>query len=308
MACMKEPVNDGSDSERSDSIPGGYVLTIGATNEPNALGLALRKRFDREFVLRVPRENQRHGILSVLTRNHEVGVDFDLGELARWTQGFVAEDLAELVNKASMESLNDAIRSRAYKKSSKDGNEACGKSFSDEELEGPKLTMHNFYDAMDWVSPSAEMEEFSKKSYTNWYDVGGLQLLKLEFERLVVKRIKFPRVYESLGAIGMKNMPSSFFLYGPHGCGKTLIVQALAKEAGANFMHIKGTELLKFGKWSRMIVQNIFKCAKLHPPCILFFDELEMFSSEDFSDSELEKDEDVWKSEEYREVRNQTLI
>ncbi|KAL1540236.1 cell division control protein 48 C-like isoform X1 [Salvia divinorum] len=222
MACMKEPVNDGSDSERSNSVSGGYVLTIGATNKPSALDLALRQRLK---------------LILISGRSQ-----FSLG-----------------------------------------------------------LLMAN-----DWVLPSVEMEEFSKTSYTNWYDVGGLQLLKLEFERRVVKRIKFPKVYESLRAIGMKHMPSSFFLYGgPHGCGKTLIVQALAKEAGANFMHIKGTELLKFGSWSRMIVENIFKCAKLHLPCILFFDELDIFSPEDFTDKDLEEDEDVWKSEEYREVRNQ---
>ncbi|XP_047962963.1 cell division control protein 48 homolog C-like isoform X3 [Salvia hispanica] len=162
-------------------------------------------------------------------------------------------------------------------------------------------------EANGMVCPSAEMEEFSKASCTNWDDVGGLQLLKLEFERRVVKRIKFPRVYESLVEIGMKDMPSSFFLYGPHGCGKTLIVQALAKEAGANFMHIKGTELLKFGSWSRMMVENIFKYAKLHPPCIVFFDELDVFSPGDFADKDLEEDGDVWKSEDYREVRNQVF-
>ncbi|XP_047962956.1 cell division control protein 48 homolog C-like isoform X2 [Salvia hispanica] len=296
IACM--------DLERSNIGPGSYVLTIGATNKPNALDLALRQRFDREFVLDVPRENERHDILSVLTRNHKVEVCFDIRKLARWTQGFVAGDLAELVNKARVGALNDAIGSRAHEMSFKDGYEAYGKPFSDEELEGLRLTLFNFYEANGMVCPSAEMEEFSKASCTNWDDVGGLQLLKLEFERRVVKRIKFPRVYESLVEIGMKDMPSSFFLYGPHGCGKTLIVQALAKEAGANFMHIKGTELLKFGSWSRMMVENIFKYAKLHPPCIVFFDELDVFSPGDFADKDLEEDGDVWKSEDYREDRD----
>ncbi|KAL1540235.1 Ribosome biogenesis ATPase rix7 [Salvia divinorum] len=299
MACM--------DLERSHFGPGGYVLTIGATNKPKALDLALRQRFDREFFLDVPRKNERHDILSVLTRNHKIEVCFDLRKLASWTQGFVARDLVELVNKARMDALNDAISSRAYEKSFKDGYEAYGKPFSDEEFEGLRLTLFNFYEANGMVWPSAEMEEFSKTSYTNWDDVGGLQLLKLEFERRVVKRIKFPQVYASLGEIEMKDIPSSFFLYGPHGCGKTLIVQALAKEAGANFMHIKGTELLKFGSWSRMMVENIFKCAKLHPPCIVFFDELDIFSPEDFTDKDLEENGDVWKSEEYREVRNQVF-
>ena len=137
IACM--------DLERSNIGPGSYVLTIGATNKPNALDLALRQRFDREFVLDVPRENERHDILSVLTRNHKVEVCFDIRKLARWTQGFVAGDLAELVNKARVGALNDAIGSRAHEMSFKDGYEAYGKPFSDEELEGLRLTLFNFY-------------------------------------------------------------------------------------------------------------------------------------------------------------------
>ncbi|KAL1540238.1 cell division control protein 48 C-like isoform X3 [Salvia divinorum] len=265
---MKEPVNYGSDSERSNSGPGGYVLTIGATNKPNALDLALRQQ---------------------------------------WTQGFVAGDLVELVKDARMIALNGAISSRAYRERFNDGYEAYGKPFSDEELEGLRLTTFNFHAANHKAFPTAEMEDFSKTSYTNWDDVRGLQLLKLELERRVVKRIKFPQVYASLGEIGVKDFPTSFFLYGPHGCGKTLIVEALAKEAGVNFMHIKGTELLKFGELSTMMVENIFKCANLHRPSIVFFDELDMFNPDDFTEEDLEDDEDEWKSAEYKEIWSQTV-
>ncbi|XP_047955866.1 cell division control protein 48 homolog C-like isoform X2 [Salvia hispanica] len=319
MTCMKEPVNDGSEIERSNSGPGGYVLTIGATNKPNALDLALRKQFDREFFLDVPKTNERHDILSVLTRNHKFEVGFDLLELGRWTQGFVARDLAQLVNEACMIALNGAIRSRAYKKKFNDGYEAYGNPFSDEELEGLRLTMSNFHAAISMACPSAEMEEFSKTSSTNWNDVGGLQLLKLEFERRVVKHIKFPQVYEpaenhwdyklgeSLREIGVKDFPTSFFLYGPHGCGKTLIVEALAKEAGANFLHIKGSELSKFGELSTMMVEHIFKYAKLRPPCIVFFDELDIFNPDDFTEEDLEEDITEWQSVEYKEIWSQTF-
>ncbi|XP_047959743.1 cell division control protein 48 homolog C-like isoform X2 [Salvia hispanica] len=294
MACMK----------RSNSGPGGYVLTIGATNRPDALDLALRQRFDREFLLDVPKNDQRHDILSVLTSKYKVDVDFDLKELARLTQGFVAGDLVELVNKARMISFNCAIHMRAHIKGFKDGFEAYGKPFSDEELEQVGLDRESIHQAIEtvWaVWPSAEMEEFSTTPYTNWDDVGGLQLLKLELERRIIKLIKFPQVYESLWESGLKNFPTSFFLYGPSGCGKTLIVDALAKEAGANLMHIKGNELSKF-EWRQLMVDNIFKCAKTHPPCIVFFDEVDVLSRDDFTDEDLEEDEYIWKSWEYRAI------
>ncbi|XP_047965593.1 cell division control protein 48 homolog C-like isoform X2 [Salvia hispanica] len=279
IACMKKAVNDGSDSERSNSGPGGYVLTIGATNKPNALDLALRRQFDREFVLNVPKEYQRHHILSVLTRNHNVEDGFDLGEAARVTRGFVAGDLVELVNNARILDFSDAIRARAFKKGFKDEYEAYGKPFSDDELEEYGLTTDGIHEANEMVRPCAEIEEFSKTPCKNWDDIGGLQLLKLELERRIVKLTKFPQVYESLGESGMKKLPTSFLLYGPSGCGKTLLVEALAKEAGANFMHIKGTELLKF-EWTK----------------------LDVLSPYDITDKDLEDDEYAWKSEEYREI------
>ncbi|XP_047955903.1 cell division control protein 48 homolog C-like isoform X2 [Salvia hispanica] len=300
IACMNAPVNDGSDSERSNSRPDSYVLTIGATNKPNALDLSLRQRFDREFFLDVPGKDERRDILSVLTSNYKVEKDFGFEELVGCTQGFVAGDLVKLVNTARMFALNRVINQRSYENSFNDGVELYETPFSDEELEELTLTMCDVLDAFGTVRPSAKMEDFSTTPSTNWDDVGGLQLLKLELERRIVKRIKFPKVYTSLGEIGVKNLPNSFFLYGPPGCGKTLIVQALAKEAGAHFMHIKGTEISKFS-WNKLMVENIFKCAKTHPPCIVFFDELDIY----FTDKDLEKDEDEWLSEEYAELRNQ---
>ncbi|KAL1540234.1 cell division control protein 48 C-like isoform X1 [Salvia divinorum] len=300
IACMNAPVNDGFDSKRSNSLPGSYVLTIGATNKPNALDLALRRRFDREFFLDVPEKYERRDILSVLTSNYKVEDDFSFEELVGCTQGFVAGDLVKLVNLARMFALNRVIGQRSYENSFNDGVELYETPFSDEELEDLTLTMCDVLEAIETLRPSAKMENFSTIPYTNWDDVGGLQLLKLELECRIVKRIKFPQVYASLGDIGVKNMPNSFFLYGPPGCGKTLIVHALAKEAGVHFMHIKGTELSKFA-WNKLMVANIFKCAKTHPPCIVFFDELDIY----FTDKDLEKDEDEWLSEEYAEIRNQ---
>ncbi|XP_042013065.1 cell division control protein 48 homolog C-like isoform X1 [Salvia splendens] len=295
IACMKEPVNDGSDSERFNIGRDGYVLTIGATNKTDALDLALRQRFDDEYLLNVPSEIERHGILTVLTRNDKFEDGSDLGKVAKFTQGYVAGDLVELVNKARMIAFKDVFYSRTCRRDFEDMYEAYGIPFSDEQIEEFVLTLECFMEANDKVQPSAEMEDFSPTPYKNWDDVGGLQLLKLELERRIVKLIKFPQVYEFLRESGVKNLPTSFFLYGPSGCGKTSIVEALAKEAGANFMHIKVDELLNL-TWPEVLVENIFKRAKSQPPCVVLFDELDLHN---LTDKDLERDKDAWKSEIY---------
>ncbi|XP_057784610.1 cell division control protein 48 homolog C-like isoform X2 [Salvia miltiorrhiza] len=292
MACMDEPVNDGSDSESSNSGP-GYVLMIGATNKPDAIDPALRRRFDREFRIRVPEKYDRRDILSVLTRNLKLEVGFDLSKLAEWTLGFVAGDLVALVKEARKVAVKRAIYNRVFKDKRELGfdvsfRECSRKPFSDEELENLSIAMHHFVEAGMLVHPSAKMEGFSTTPYAKWGDVGGLQFLKLEFERGVVKPIKFPLVYQDLRVYYC----DTFFLYGPSGCGKTLIVKALAREAGANFMHIKARELLKFGDQSDTVVQNIFSYANSHPPCIVFFDELDVMTSCGDEDKDKDKDEE----------------
>ncbi|KAG6400413.1 hypothetical protein SASPL_137244 [Salvia splendens] len=293
MACMKEPVNDGSDSERFNIGPSGYVLTIGATNKPDALDLALRQQFGREFLIAIPREYERHNILTVLTRNNKFEDASDLGKVAKFTQGYVAGDLVKLVNKARMIAFSDVFYPIAFRRDFEDMYEAM----EDEEIKEFKLTLDCFMEANDKVRPCAEMEDFNPTPYKNWDDVGGLQLLKLELERRIVKLIKFPQVYEFLRESGVKNLPTSFFLYGPSGCGKTSIVEALAKEAGANFMHIKVDEHLNL-TWPEVLMENIFKRAKSQPPCVVLFDEVLLLIYKD-----LERDKDAWKSEIYDLVR-----
>ncbi|XP_047954470.1 cell division control protein 48 homolog C-like isoform X2 [Salvia hispanica] len=298
MACMKEPVNDGSDSERFNIGRGGYVLTIGATNKIDALDLALRQRFDHEYLFNVPSEIEQHGILTVLIRNDEFEEGSDRGRVVKYTQGYVAGDLVELVNKARMIAFKDVFFPRACRLDFEDMYEAYGIPFSDEQIEEFKLPLECFMKANDMVRPRAEMEAFSPTPYKNWDDVGGLQLLKLELERRIVKLIKFPQLYESLGEIVVKNLPTSFFLYGPSGCGKTSIVEALAREAGANFMHIKVDDLLNL-TWPEELVKNIFKRAKSQPPCVVLFDELDLLSVDNFTDEDLERNKNAWKSEIY---------
>ncbi|XP_057784613.1 cell division control protein 48 homolog C-like isoform X2 [Salvia miltiorrhiza] len=284
MACMDElyrpikPINHDADSESSNSRR-GYVLMIGATNMPDDLDPALRRRFDREIDLGVPDDYARRlDILLTITR--DLKVEVDLAKLARCTVGFVGGDLVALVKEASRIAVNkimDKRISEAYKKQrvgvrSKD----CYKQpFSDEELENLSITMGHFMDALKVVQPSTKVEAFSTVPLAKWDDVGGLQFLKVEFERHVVKHIKFPEVY------------------------KTLIVEALANEAGANFLHIKAPELLKSGDEIGLLVRNIFSYARAHPPSIIFFDELDVVTPCD--------DEDKRHLSEFRQLMSEFI-
>ncbi|KAG6424302.1 hypothetical protein SASPL_114717 [Salvia splendens] len=273
------PVNHDVSSESCNSAP-GYVLVIGATNKPGALDTSLRRLFDCEFALGVPDEYERCDILTDLTSNLKVEVGFDPRKLARSTMGYVAGDLVALAKRAGIVAVDWIINKRTleyYKNSRPKAQfEECYKlPFYDAELENLSITMEHFVEAGKMVQPSAILKEFFTPLYAKWDDVGGLQALKLEFERRVVKLLKYGHVYEDLKTYAL----SSFFLCGPSGCGKTLLVKAVAKEAGASFMHIRARDLMKFGDQCEMVVHNIFSYASTHVPCVLFFDELDVVAS-----------------------------
>ncbi|KAL0340739.1 UNVERIFIED_CONTAM: Cell division control protein 48C [Sesamum radiatum] len=291
MTCMDEshrlvkPNNENADSESSNCRP-GYVLVIGATNRPDAVDPALRRpgRFDREIVLGVPDECARVQILSVLTCNLKVEGAFDLVKIARSTPGFVGADLAALANKAgnlAMKRIIDKRKvelSKEYKREVELSKESEDRDciedwwrqpWSHEEMERLSITMADFEEAAKMVQPSSRREGFSTIPNVKWDDVGGLHLLREEFDRYIVRRIKFPEDYET-----------GFLLYGPPGCGKTLIAKAVANEAGANFIHIKGPELLnKYVGESELAVRTIFSRARTCSPCILFFDEVDALTT-----------------------------
>ncbi|XP_011083573.1 cell division control protein 48 homolog C-like [Sesamum indicum] len=288
MTCMDEshrlvkPNDDNADSESSNCRP-GYVLVIGATNRPDAVDPALRRpgRFDREIVLGVPDECARVQILSVLTCNLKVEGAFDLVKIARSTPGFVGADLAALANKAgnlAMKRIIDKRKVELSKESQdRDSNEDWWRQpWSHEEMEKLSITMADFEEAAKMVQPSSRREGFSTIPNVKWDDVGGLHLLREEFDRYIVRRIKFPEDYEDFGV----DLETGFLLYGPPGCGKTLIAKAVANEAGANFIHIKGPELLnKYVGESELAVRTIFSRARTCSPCILFFDEVDALTT-----------------------------
>ncbi|KAL0382665.1 UNVERIFIED_CONTAM: Cell division control protein 48C [Sesamum calycinum] len=288
MTCMDEshrlvkPNDENADSESSNCRP-GYVLVIGATNRPDAVDPALRRpgRFDREIVLGVPDECARVQILSVLTCNLKVEGAFDLVKIARSTPGFVGADLAALANKAGNLAMKRIIDKRKVELSKESEDRDCSEDWwrqpwSHEEMERLSITMADFEEAAKMVQPSSRREGFSTIPNVKWDDVGGLHLLREEFDRYIVRRIKFPEDYEDFGV----DLETGFLLYGPPGCGKTLIAKAVANEAGANFIHIKGPELLnKYVGESELAVRTIFSRARTCSPCILFFDEVDALTT-----------------------------
>ncbi|KAL7196441.1 hypothetical protein ACSBR1_036455 [Camellia fascicularis] len=288
MTCMDEshrlvqPADANTNAESSDCRP-GYVLVIGATNIPDAVDPALRRpgRFDREIVLGVPDENARVEILFALTRNLRLEGAFDLVKIARSTPGFVGADLAALANKAGNLTMKRIIDRR---KSDLSGEPTDVDHTEDgwrhpwlpEEMENLSITMADFEEAAKMVQPSSRREGFSAIPNVKWEDVRGLHLLRKEFDRYIVRRIKYPEDYEGFRV----DLETGFLLYGPPGCGKTLIAKAVANEAGANFIHIKGPELLnKYVGESELAVRTIFSRARTCAPCILFFDEVDALTT-----------------------------
>ncbi|GMP40532.1 hypothetical protein CsSME_00010947 [Camellia sinensis var. sinensis] len=278
---LVQPADVDPNAESSNIRP-GYVLVIGATNRPDAVDPALRRpgRFDREIVLGVPDENARVQILSVLTRNLRLEGAFDLLKIARSTPGFVGADLAALANKAgnlAMKRIIDRRKSQQSREPTDEDTEDWWRlPWLPEEMENLSITMADFEEAAKLVQPSSRREGFSAIPNVKWEDVGGLHLLRQEFDRYIVRRIKYPEDYEGFGV----DLETGFLLYGPPGCGKTLIAKAVANEAGANFIHIKGPELLnKYVGESELAVRTIFSRARTCSPCILFFDEVDALTT-----------------------------
>ncbi|GKE32097.1 cell division control protein 48 homolog C-like protein [Tanacetum coccineum] len=267
MICMDESHRVTTDGKV------GYVLVIGATNRPDAVDPALRRpgRFDREIALGVPNENDRIKILTVLTQSLKLEGAFDLVKISRSTPGFVGADLKALVNKAGNLAINRIIEGRKVELSI-ENEDWWKKEWTPKEMEKLSIMMSDFEMAAKLVQPSTRREGFSSIPNVKWEDVGGLVSLRREFEHYIVERIKYPDEYEEFGV----DLETGFLLYGSPGCGKTLIAKAVANEAGAKFIHIKGPELLnKYVGESERAVRTIFSRARTCSPCILFFDKVD---------------------------------
>ena len=246
----------------------GRVIVIGATNRPDALDPALRRpgRFDREIEVRVPDKEGRKEILQIHTRNMPLADDVDLDKLAEMTHGFVGADLAALCREAAMNALR-----RYLPKMDLD------KGPDPKLLEEMKVTMKDFLNALKYVQPSALREVLIRIPEVKWEDIGGLEEVKKELRETVELPLRYPEAYTKLG---MKP-PKGVLLYGPPGTGKTLLAKAVANEADANFISVKGPEVLS--KWvgeSERIIREIFRKARQAAPCIIFFDEIDAIAPE----------------------------
>jgi transitional endoplasmic reticulum ATPase len=215
----------------------GKVVVIGATNRPNAIDSALRRpgRFDREVELRAPDKNGRLQILKIHTRGMPLTKDVDLKELAAKTHGFVGADINSLAKEAAMVVLRKILPELELKED---------EEIPEETLKKLKIEKKDFDDALKVVRPSAMREVLVETPNINWNDVGGLDKIKQDLKEAVEWPLKYPESFIRLGI----RPPKGILLYGPPGCGKTLLAKAIAKESEANFIQVKGPSLLCVAK------------------------------------------------------------
>ncbi|KAF3310172.1 hypothetical protein TWF173_009975 [Orbilia oligospora] len=285
---------------------GNPVFVIGATNRPDSLDPALRRagRFDREICLGVPDEVGREKILRVLSEKLKLSGDFDFKKLAKLTPGFVGADLSSLITAAgtfAIKRIYDDLKVRHQIGTAEqdegvsilngameiDGGPglANGKPnpiledapnpfppLSPEELERLSITIDDFLTALPKVQPSSKREGFATVPDVTWQQIGALEAIRKQMQLAIVKPIAHPEIFEAVGITS----PAGVLLYGPPGCGKTLLAKAVANESNANFISVKGPELLN--KWvgeSERAVRQVFMRARASQPCVIFFDELD---------------------------------
>jgi transitional endoplasmic reticulum ATPase len=240
------------------------IVVIAATNRPDAIDEALRRpgRFDREIVIGVPDETGRREILGIHTRGMPLDPGVDLNELARTTHGFVGADIAALAREAAI----DAVRRIMPRL------DLEAQTIPPEVLESLSVLREDFVAALKRVQPSAMREVMVQVPNIGWSDIGGLDEAQRRLREGVELPLKNPEAFHRLGIRPAKG----FLLYGPPGTGKTLLAKAVAKEAEANFIAIKSSDLLS--KWygeSEQQIARLFARARQVAPCVIFIDEID---------------------------------
>jgi len=242
----------------------GKVVVIGATNRPNALDPALRRpgRFDREIEIGIPDREGRLEVLQIHTRAMPLAENVSLERLADVTHGFVGADLESLCKEAAMRALRRILPQIDLE----------AESIPAEVLAKITVTMEDFQEALRDVEPSAMREVLVEVPRTTWEDIGGLAEVKQELKEAVEWPLRYPEVFQRANA----RPPRGILLYGPPGTGKTLLARAVASESEANFINVKGPELLnKFVGESERAVREVFRRARQAAPCIVFLDEID---------------------------------
>jgi len=247
----------------------GKVVVIAASNIPNSLDPALRRpgRFDREIEIGVPDKEGRLNILKIHTRTMPLAKDVDLMAIADITYGFVGADLSALAKESAMIVLRRILPDLKLSDDS---------TLSKETLEKLIITHDDFKNALKVVRPSAMREVLVEVPEVKWTDVGGLDFVKQELKEAVEWPFKHPGSFKRLGI----KPPKGILLYGPPGTGKTMLAKAVANESDANFILVKGPEMLS--KWvgeSEKAIREVFKKARQTSPTIIFFDEIDSIAS-----------------------------
>jgi transitional endoplasmic reticulum ATPase len=242
----------------------GNIIVIGATNRPNAIDPALRRpgRFDREIEIGVPDKAGRYEVLQIHTRNMPLAEDVDLKRLSDVTHGYTGADMASLCREAAMKALRRYIPEFNLEE----------ERIPPEILEKMVVKMDDFLSAYREITPTAMREVYVEVPQVHWNEVGGLKVVKQELMESVEWPLKKPEVFKKMGI----KPPRGILLFGPPGCGKTLLARAVATESEANFISIKGPEI--FSKWvgeSEKAIREVFRKGRTAAPAIIFFDELD---------------------------------
>ncbi|KAG1468134.1 hypothetical protein G6F56_004020 [Rhizopus delemar] len=240
------------------------VVVIAATNRPNSIDPALRRfgRFDREVDIGIPDPTGRLEVLRIHTKNMKLDEDVDLEQIASETHGYVGADVASLCSEAAMQQIREKM----------DLIDLEEETIDTEVLDSLAVTMENFRYALGVSNPSALRETVVEVPTVKWADIGGLENVKQELQETVQYPVEHPEKFLKFGM----NPSKGVLFYGPPGTGKTLLAKAIANECQANFISIKGPELLTmwFGE-SEANVRDVFDKARAAAPCVMFFDELD---------------------------------
>lgn len=261
-----------------DELQKTNVIVLGATNRPDSLDPALRRagRFDREIAMGIPDEAARAKILEKMVQGMRLAGDLDLKFLAKKTAGFVGADLSALTKEAALGAIQRAFQGLQAQRQAADsaGEEVDGRPepYSAEEMENLAVDAADFIAALEKVQPSARREGFATIPDVKWEDVGALAEVQADMDAAVCEPIRKAELFKELGL----TVPVGVLLFGPPGCGKTLLAKATANQSGANFIAVKGPELLnKYVGESERAVRLVFQRARSSSPCVIFFDELD---------------------------------
>lgn len=301
------------DEMNMEKTGGKPVIVIGATNRPDSLDAALRRagRFDREICLNVPNEISRIHILKKLAQNLKIDGEIDFTKLAKLTPGFVGADLKALTTGAGTCAIKRIFHAYANNTMALDNNnnemnvdqdtenkaenekslkntanmidplpltiiqkfiQNFPEPLNEEQLSDLSIKYEDFLKALPTIQPTAKREGFATVPDVTWASVGALTKVRVELNMAIVQPIKKPELYEKVGI----SAPAGVLLWGPPGCGKTLLAKAVANESRANFISIKGPELLnKYVGESERAIRQVFTRARASVPCVIFFDELD---------------------------------